>query len=174
MDTQRAIASKRDVRAYADRPIAPEVARRILDAGRLAGSARNGQPWRFVVPQGGVRQAVAQAVYVPHHIHTAGLVVAVVVTPSGGLVDMDAGRAAQNMMLAAWNEGVGSCPNGVADAPAMAAALGLEAEERVPIVLSFGYPARPADPDRRTVERWSATAARRPLDDVVEYLGGSA
>lgn len=44
MDTLLAIASKRDTRSYANRPVPEEVERRILDAGRLSGSARNRQP----------------------------------------------------------------------------------------------------------------------------------
>ncbi len=48
MDTYLAVASKRDWRSYADRPVAEETQRRILDAGRLAGSSQNRQPWIFV------------------------------------------------------------------------------------------------------------------------------
>jgi nitroreductase len=44
MDTWLAVASRREVREYADRELPGEVVRRILDAGRLAGSARNRQP----------------------------------------------------------------------------------------------------------------------------------
>jgi nitroreductase len=49
VDTYLAVASKRDWRSYADRPVPPEVERRILDAGRVSGSAMNRQPWVFVV-----------------------------------------------------------------------------------------------------------------------------
>src|SRR4051812_785677 len=49
MDAYLAVASRREVRRYADRPIPPEVERRILEAGRVSGSSRNKQPWRFVV-----------------------------------------------------------------------------------------------------------------------------
>ena len=49
MDTFLAIASRREVRDYADRDVPEDVVERILDAGRLAGSASNRQPWRFVV-----------------------------------------------------------------------------------------------------------------------------
>ena len=49
VDVFTAIASKRDERRYADRPIPDDVVTRILDAGRLAGSAVNRQPWTFVV-----------------------------------------------------------------------------------------------------------------------------
>ena len=49
MDAFLAVASRREVRRYADRPIPPEVQQRILEAGRVSGSSRNRQPWRFVV-----------------------------------------------------------------------------------------------------------------------------
>ena len=49
MDTFLAIASRREVREYEPRALPPEVEERILDAGRLSGSAKNRQPWRFVV-----------------------------------------------------------------------------------------------------------------------------
>ena len=48
-----AIASKRDVKTYADRPLADDSISRILDAGRLSGSAKNRQPWQFVVVEDG-------------------------------------------------------------------------------------------------------------------------
>jgi nitroreductase len=49
MEAWLAIASRREVRDYADTQIPADVQRRILDAGRLSGSASNKQPWRFVV-----------------------------------------------------------------------------------------------------------------------------
>ena len=149
MDARLAITSKRDVRTYAPAPLTAETELRILDAGRLAGSASNRQPCRFIVVEGSARADVARAVYVPAHIITAALVVAVAVTPGGGLVDFDAGRAAQNMMLAAWAEGVGSCPNGVSDHDVLARAAELAGEERVTIVISFGVPRPWRDPARR-------------------------
>jgi nitroreductase len=170
VDTRLAIASKRDRRDYDPRPIPEEVAERILDAGRVAGSARNRQPWTFVVvdsPEAVER--VTGVVYVPHNVQSAALVVAIAVA-GGGPTSLDAGRAAQNMMLAAWNEGVVSCPNGIPDADAAAAALGLTGEERPAIILSFGYPARPANPTRRNADEWSARANRNPLDELVRRI----
>lgn len=171
MDVNLAVASKRDVRAYSGRPVGDEAERRILDAGRLAGSARNRQPTRFIIPEGEALPAVADAVYVASNILDAGLVVALVVTPGGGVVDFDAGRAAGNMMLAAWADGIGSCPNGVADRAALDLALGVEESERVVVVLSFGEPARYRDPARRSAEAWSARANRQPLDSLVSRVG---
>ena len=166
MDTYLAIASKRDTRAYAERPIPDDVARRILDAGRVAGSAKNRQPWRLlVVEDAGVRERLAGTVYEPGNVRGAPLVVAVV-TP-GGKYAFDSGRAAQNMMLAAWNEGVASCPNGMPDPELSAAALGLGEEERPVVVLTFGYAAKERNPASRSAEEWSARADRKPLDELV-------
>src|SRR4051795_965553 len=168
VDTFLAVASKREVRRYADRPIPEDVQRRILEAGRVAGSSKNRQPWRFVVLAN--RETVeraAEAVWAADNVLGAALVIGVVVRGKGP-VSFDAGRAAQNMMLAAWNEGVGSCPNGVADAKALGDVLGLDEEDHFAIVLSFGYPAREIAPAPRTPEDWIAAADRKPLDEVVE------
>ena len=164
MDTYLAVASKRDQRRYADRPVPDELRRRILDAGRLAGSAKNRQPWRFlVVEDAAVRERLAETVYEPTNIRGATLVVAVV-----GRAGIDAGRSIQNMMLVAWNDGVVSCPNGMPDPDATRAVLGLGDDDAVAIVLGFGYPARPRDPDSRSAEEWSARANRKPLEELVE------
>jgi nitroreductase len=171
MDARLVIASLRTVRSYLPEPLDDRIVERILDAGRLTSSARNRQPWRFIVVRGTARAPVARTVYVPRHVMSAGLVVAIAVTPGGNLVDFDAGRAAQSMMLAAWDEGVGSCPNGVADHAPLTAALELAGQERVPIVISFGLPERASDPRRRTPERWSEVARRLPLERVVRYVG---
>ena len=171
MDTDLVIASKRDERRYADRPLPGHVADAILDSGRLAGSARNRQPWIFVVAESEeVRRGLASAVYVPVAVEEAALVVALVVTPGGGVVDFDAGRAAQNMMLGAWDLGVVSCPHGIAHPERLRDALGLADEERAVVVLTFGYPGRPRRPERRTVSEWSRRARRLPLDRLVRRL----
>ena len=166
MDTFLAIASRREVREYERRPLPPEVEERILDAGRLSGSAKNRQPWRFDVVPG---ELLADHVYEPDNLRGSPFVVAVVIRGKGP-TSFDAGRAAQNMLLAAWNEGVGGSPNGIAEEAAVRAALGLEEEERVAIVLSFGYPARPRDPSSRSPEAWSARANRKPLGELVRRL----
>ena len=96
----------------------------------------------------------AEAVYAPDNVLGAALVVAVVVGGKGPTA-FDAGRAAQNMMLAASNEGIGSCPNGIADAAALHAVVGHDDGEQVATVLTFGYPVTPRDPERlrRRVDR---------------------
>jgi nitroreductase len=170
VDAYLAIASRRDERRYIPDPLPPEVAARILDAGRLSGSAGNRQPWVFVVPESSDRiERLAAGVFEPDNVRSAGLVVGILVSGKGP-VSFDAGRAAQSMLLAAWNEGVSSCPNGIADPEAVAAALEAEEGERPVIVLSFGLPDRRRDPDSRPAAEWSARANRKPLAEVVRRL----
>ena len=165
MDTYLTIASKRDERRYADRPVPPDVVERILDAGRLAGSSQNKQPWQFIVVETPERRmALADAVYALDNVRGASLVVAVVAK------GFDLGRAAQNMMLAAWNDGVASCPNGLRDAAAAGEALGLGVDEELGIVLSFGYLARPRDVEGRSAGEWSRRANRKALSEVARYV----
>jgi nitroreductase len=165
VDTLLAISSKRDTRSYADRPVPAEVENRILDAGRVAGSAMNRQSWRFVVvADDPLRERVAATVYAPSNVLGAALVVAIV----GTAPPFDIGRCAQNMMLAAWNDGVASCPNGLKEPDAAREALALAGDDRVAIVLSFGYPARGGAPERRSPQEWSARADRKPLAELVE------
>ena len=164
MDTYLAVASKRDERRYADRPIPPEVVERILDAGRLSGNSQNKQAWRFIVvgdPER--RERLADAVYAPGNVRGAALAIGI----TGRAYD--AGRCSQNMMLAAWNEGVTSCPNGIRDSAGAAKALDLE-EGELAIVLSRGYPASGRRAERRAAEEWSARANRKPLGDLVTRL----
>jgi nitroreductase len=170
VDTFLAIASRREVRAYASEPLAPEVERRILEAGRVSGSSRNTQPWTFVVVRGAeARERAAAAVYQSSNVSGAAFVVAIVVR-GRGRADFDAGRATQNMLLAAWNEGVGGCPNGVSDTDAITELLGLGEDERVAIILTFGPRLRPRDPARRSPEEWLERANRRPFDEIVRSV----
>jgi nitroreductase len=169
VDTYLAVASKRDWRSYDERPIPADLVDRILDAGRLTGSAMNRQPWTFaVVEDQERRERLAQAVYAARNVLGASLVVAIVT--EGGGSPLDVGRAMQNMMLVAWNEGVVSCPNGMPDPAAAAQALGLEGNLQPVNVLTFGYPRRALDPEARSAQQWSADANRKPLGDVVRRL----
>jgi len=117
------------------------------------------------VDDAGAREQLAEAVYVPTTVQGAKVVIAIL-----GRNSLDTGRAAQNMLLVAWNEGVGSCPNGIKEPEQARAALRLAVDDEIAIVLTFGYPARERDPLRHTPEEWSARANRKPLDEIVERL----
>jgi nitroreductase len=170
VDTFLAVASRREVREYAGRSIPADLTQRILDAGRISGSSRNTQPWRFVVVESpSLRERLADAVYVAGNVRGAALIVVVAVRGRGPTT-FDAGRAAQNRMVTAWNEHIGSCPNGMPDPDAVARLLDLEEDERPVTVLTFGYPARSRDPQRREAVEWIERADRKPFDEVVQRV----
>jgi nitroreductase len=169
MDTYLAVASKRDWRSYSDRPVPEDVQRWILDAGRLSGSSKNKQPWTFVVVESTeAKERLAELVYAPGNLRKCAFAVAIA-TPDGKF-PLDVGRAMQNMMLVAWNEGVVSCPNGLRDPAAAASALGL-GEGAVPVnVPAFAYPKRLRDPESKSAEEWSADANRKPLEELLKRI----
>jgi len=170
VETLLAIASRRDERRTLPDSLLPELSLRLLDAGRLSGSSRNSQPWTFVVPEGRPRiEELAGAVFVPENVLSAGLVVAILVHGKGPTL-FDAGRAAQSMLLAAWAEGVASCPNGISNLDLARRSLQAGDDETPVIVLSFGLPEKPRDPERHTVLEWSTRANRRSIDEVVRWL----
>jgi nitroreductase len=160
MDTHTCIRTKRDSRAYADRPISEEALRRILQSGRMAGSSKNTQPWRFVVlREAACKSELAACGQFAQHVPSAPVVIAVVLSPGGG--EFDAGRAAQNMMLAAWEDGITSCPVAMHDRESAGRALGLPEGHRVAMVLAFGYP--------ESEESLHRGVPRVPLADLVHF-----
>lgn len=168
MDAYLAVVSKREVRSYAPTPLGAEAERRILQAGRVAGSSKNRQARRFVVLRDpALIEEAAASVFAADNVRGAPFVVVIVIGGKGPTA-FDAGRAAQNMMLAASSEGIGSCPNGIADAGRLQAAVGHGDDEKVATVLTFGHPARPRDPEARSADEWIEAADRRPFEEVVE------
>ena len=130
METWQAIKTVRVVRKFSDEPIAPEHLERILNAGRRAGSSKNDQHWAFIVVRD--REHLAELAAVGNYAgHLAGATVAVaLVTPDASghynnSVMWDSGRAAQNMVLAAWELGIGSVPATVYDHALASRLLGL-------------------------------------------------
>jgi nitroreductase len=160
METYKTIVTKRDTRSFTAEPIAEDAVRRIVQAGRMAGSSKNVQPCRFVIiddPE--QKQAIAQCGDFAAWIPTSPLLVAVVLTDVGTRSEFDAGRAAQNMMVAAWAEGIGSCPVSMHHVECARDTLGLPDAWRVCIVVAFG---RKSKPQKSVPE-----AARLPWEDYV-------
>lgn len=163
----QAINTIRVVRAFSDEPIADEHVERILNAGRRTGSSKNDQHWAFIVVQD--REHLRELAAVGHYAdHLAGATVAIaLVTPNAtghynNSVMWDCGRAAQNMVLAAWDLGIGSVPATVYDHDLASRLLSLPADRRCDFLLSFGHP---ADPARLTAP--NRAGGRLPLADVV-------
>ncbi len=164
MDVYQAIISLRSVRQFdLGRPIDEAVLRRILQAGRMSGSSKDSQPWRFiVVRERAMLQALSQTGDYAQHLAGAAFAVAIVFDPRFYRGEFDSGRTAQNMMVAAWNDGLGSCIASMHREDDCKAVLGVPPELRVQHLISFGYPL-PVDHSIAVVQK----RRRRPLEEIV-------
>jgi nitroreductase len=164
MQTWEAIASRRNVRAFADRPIAAADLDRILEAGRRSPSSQNWQPWDFIVVTDRARLRELAGVWRGAG-HVAGSAATIVVIgPAAdnefGRAQFDLGQATMSMLLAAADLGIGSCHAGVADLDLARELLGFPADRDWAFLISLGYPAdRPLIPVRNP--------RRRPFGEVV-------
>jgi nitroreductase len=167
METWQAINSVRVVRDFAERPLAAEHLDRILNAGRRAGSSKNEQRWAFIVVREREHLRVLAGVgRYAGHLAGAPAAIALVRPQAEGArlnsVMWDLGRAAQNMVLAAWELGIGSVPATVYDHALAARLLSLPSDQRCDFLLSFGYP---ADDSKLTAP--NRAGGRLPLESVV-------
>ncbi len=167
MDVYEAIRTKRAVRQFADKPIPQEALLKILDAGRLAGSSKNIQPWDFIVIRDRARlKALSECG--PWAGHLAGAAVGIALVTGDWRerwpVAFDLGRAAQNMMLTAHEMGIGSVMANIYDMDKAHALLQLPEDKMCYAAISFGYPADP--------QKWQRPPRRgrkRALADVVHW-----
>jgi nitroreductase len=164
----RAVLTKRAVREFADRPLDEAHLLRILDAGRRAGSSKNQQRWAFIVVE--QRDHLRELARVgPWAGHLAGAAAAVaLVTPDPSATDaplsimFDLGQAAENMMLVAWELGIGSVPATVYEHDLARQLLGYPPDRHCEFLLSFGYPRDPS-----VLTRPPRGGGRVPLESIV-------
>jgi len=163
-----AISTKRAIRRFADRPLEPAHLDRILAAGRRAHSSKNQQRWSFIVVRERAHLLKLSRLG-PFAGHLAGAAAGIaLVTPdpraAGAPLSImfDLGQAADAMMLAAWELGIGSVPATVYEHDEARALLGYPADHHCELLLSFGYPADPTD-----LTRPPRAGGRLPMDDLV-------
>lgn len=169
MDTYRCIVTKREIRTFTDQPLPEEILQAILNAGRMSGSSKNSQPWHFVVVRERARlRELSGFGRFAQHVASAAAAICVVLDSPRAL--FDAGRCAQNMMLAAWNAGVASCPASMHRGDEARGFLGAPEGHVVATVISLGYPhPKGRGPIERTALRILAGRGRRPLAPMVSW-----
>jgi len=162
MDALEAIAGRKVIRAFADRPVEPDKLRRIIDAGRHAMSARNLQPWQFIVVQDRARlKVIGELCSTGRFISTSPAAIVVLKDVANSRwADIDCAHAVQNMANAAWALGLGTCWVGNFDAQKIAAMLDVPQSWTILTILPFGYSdsANPAQP-----------RPLKPRSEVVHY-----
>jgi nitroreductase len=176
MDIHTAIKTLRSVRQYRDAPVDDAIITRIIDAGRWAGSAKNTQAWRYIL----VKRRDTLAKLTAHgsyasHLRDAAFAI-IVVTPSAARAEFDAGRTIQNMLLAAWADGVGSCVVSLPQEAAVKHLLGIPDHYNVQQAIAFGYPERGVVPtvEGKLLKDVLASLGRKPISELVhqETWGG--
>jgi nitroreductase len=165
VETWDAIRARRNVRQYADRRVADEDLERIVEAGRRSPSARNWQPWDFVVvTERGLLRELSKVWRGAAHVADAAAAIAIVsplpdAEREGELLQYDIGQATMAMMIAAADLGIGTGHASVEDQELARSLLAIPQDRFVAYLIGLGYPAgRPLAPLRRI--------DRRPLEDV--------
>lgn len=162
MDLLPEIARRTSIRQFSDKKVDDTVLRRIVDAGRLAPSAKNRQAWRFIVVRDAERrQALQRAGYGQEYVGQAPAIIANCTTnvdyrmPNGQWsYPVDLGLATAFMMLQAVREGLGTCIITTFDEEDAKAVLSVPHLMRVVTLLLVGYPAEdPPQTPRHSLER---------------------
>jgi nitroreductase len=158
MDVSQAVRTLLAVREYADKPVPEDVVKDIVEAGHLTASSMNKQPWHFVVVQERRSlQRLGQLVKTGPYAADAALAIVVAIEKASRFGVSDASRAIQDMMLVAWDHGVGSNWSGFGNLDDVARELGIPDQLQVLAVVPFGYPARTLGRGKKQ---------RRPLGEV--------
>jgi nitroreductase len=166
METWDAIRSRRNVRSYGERAIAPQDLDRILEAARRTPSAGNQQAWDFVVCTDPEQLTQLARVWrAAGHVASSAATIALVAPSSDDartrdLIQFDLGQATMSVMLAAADLGIGSAHAGVHDQELARRLLGFPQDRFCGLLITLGTPAdRPLTPIQRP--------DRRPFDEVV-------
>jgi nitroreductase len=168
-------AARRSIRKYKDIPVEREKLDLCLEAARLAPSACNAQPYRFVVLDDAELKkkfcaAAFSGVYSACKFAVSAPVIVAVVADTGKLSAwlgnqvqdtdfrlMDVGIAVEHFVLAAAEQGLGTCWLGWFGAKAGARALGLGRGKKIEVLISAGYPAEaPAPRPRRAMSDFAS------------------
>ena len=152
------VQKRRSVRRYSDRPVAREDVLKCIEAARLAPSACNSQPWKFIViDEPGLRTRIAEKIFsglysMNKFAKEAPVLVAAVsekmkfLAAVGSQVRgtryflMDVGIACEHLILQAQELGIGSCWIGWFDEKALKEELKISKNKKIDIVISLGFP----------------------------------
>lgn len=171
------VRTRQSCRAYSKKPVPRELIDLCLDAARLAPSACNSQPWKFiVVDQEPLRSALAKeafsGIYSMNRFVLDAPAIIILVTQRSKYIArlgghlrgvkyslIDIGIAGEHLDLQAAELGLGCCWLGWFNEKAIKKVLGLSRTEKIDVVFSLGYPATPELREKK----------RQSLDDIRSY-----
>lgn len=154
MDVKEAIEKRKSIRKYLDKEISQEIIDELIEVARLAPSAYNAQPWKFVIlkDKKAIEELKERKVFVQDFVYNAPLIIICCGTPLAypeksrdkfdfkDLTNGDVSIACQNIVMQATELGLGSCYVGLIDRDVLKEYFGIGDEYIMPFVISFGYP----------------------------------
>ncbi len=156
------VLSRRSIRRYEKQDIPKDVLDKILEAGRQAPSAGNKQPWHFIVLSDyDIKEKLSHGKW-----NTFVKDSAVTIVGCGYIGDeygrkwstVDISIALQNMVIAAWGLGIGSCWIGDFKEAQVKRLLNIPEDRKVIALVTFGYPAEKIE-----------SRQKKPMDEIVSY-----
>ncbi|MBN1564086.1 MAG: nitroreductase family protein [Anaerolineae bacterium] len=151
MDALEAIRTRRSIRRYTGDPIPRADLETIVDAGRLAASGYNAQPWEFVVV---TDRALIEKIALHDWIAQAGAMIAVVLATESYFWREDGSAAVQNMLVAATALGYGSCwlqGRTERHIPAIKKHLNIPADKHLMTLIPLGVPAEAPEKEKKSL-----------------------
>jgi nitroreductase len=168
MEFYEVIRKRKSVRKYKTDPIPDDVLNNILEAGRIAPSAKNIQPWHFIlIKDPPTKKKIAEASHGQHWMANADVILCGCALEKnawdrmGGYMSafpVDLAITMDHMILAAANEGLGTCWIGAFDEKTVKDILGVPDDVRIVAMTPIGYAAE--EPKDR---------GRKELKDIVSY-----
>lgn len=175
---QKLILSRQSVRRYSSIPVEPEKLRLCLEAGRLAPSASNSQPWSFIVTQKNpllkeLARTTYSEIYLINRFSVQAPVIISIVIEKPKLITrigmqvknkewplIDIGIAAEHICLQAAELGLGTCMIGWFNEDKVKALLNIPVKKIVALMITLGYP-EDGYPLRKKI--------RKSIDDIVRW-----
>jgi acyl-CoA thioesterase FadM/nitroreductase len=180
MDFPKILATRRSLRAFADRPVEPEKLARMIEAARWSPSSDNRQPWRYVVVEKGApeRPALEEALSRGNAWAKKApvLIVSGARKEDGSVVESreyylhDTGLATMSLLYRGVDQGLLVHPMaGWKEAP-LKAALSMPDDFRPIAVVAVGYPGRQEDLDEETRKKDERPRVRKEIGEIA-FLG---
>ncbi len=182
MDFNEVVQLRHSVRSYRPDPLPPEILQQMLEAARIAPSAQNRQPWRFIVLQDSakIKELSLHSGFlgmVNLFIRQAPCVIVACADTTGNLKIneqdyylVDTAIAFHQMMLTAWSFGIGSCWLAAFNEKKLASWLKIPPAWRIVALSPFGYPAEKPGIYAKLVKTFAGSKDRLPLDKIVRYI----
>ncbi len=160
MEVFEAIHTVLSVREYQQKPIAPEILRKVVEAGYFTASANNIQPWHFIlVDDQNTIQKLGELARTGPYIAQAAAAIVVIIEPTKYSLS-DASRAIQSMVLAAWGEGVGSNWVGFYNLENIKPLLNIPEDRDVLAIIPLGYPVEEIGKGKKDRKPFSEVASK--------------